>query len=169
MPGGDVTPRTISQREKEAKALELRKQGQSYDQIALELGMANRMVAWRLVHRAFDRITAEPASEMKLLELARLDDVLTKAYEVMHAPHYVAITSGPNAGDLVRHPETEELLIDDGPKLAAIDRVVKIGERRAKLAGLDAPVQTRVGTIPNEVIQEEIARLEAQEAAARAA
>jgi hypothetical protein len=36
-------------------------------------------------------------------------------------------------------------LEDDAPVLAAVDRLLRIQERRAKLLGLDAPVRADVG------------------------
>jgi hypothetical protein len=38
-----------------------------------------------------------------------------------------------------------ETLADDGPVLQAIDRLIRISERRAKLRGLDAPVTGQAG------------------------
>jgi hypothetical protein len=35
-------------------------------------------------------------------------------------------------------------LLDDAPVLAAVDRLLKVQERRAKLLGLDVPVKRQV-------------------------
>ena len=40
-------------------------------------------------------------------------------------------------------PDRRELL-DDGPVLQAVDRLLKIADRRAKLLGLDAPKRVEV-------------------------
>lgn len=45
-------------------------------------------------------------------------------------------------------------------RLQAIDRLLRISERRSRLLGLDAPVRTRVGTITLDAIESEIERLE---------
>jgi hypothetical protein len=56
--------------------------------------------------------------------------------------------------------ENEEPLLDDGPVLTAIDRLLKIQERRAKLLGLDAPARHEVVTL--DALDTEIARLSAE-------
>jgi hypothetical protein len=48
------------------------------------------------------------------------------------------------------------------PVLQAIDRLLKIQERRARLLGLDAPTQHRVNVLSEDAIDAEIARLEAE-------
>ncbi len=53
-----------------------------------------------------------------------------------------------------------EPLRDRAPVLAAIDRLLKIEERRAKLLGLDAPVRAELITI--DAIEAEVARLAAE-------
>ena len=58
-----------------------------------------------------------------------------------------------------------EPLQDPKPVLDALAVLVRIEERKARLLGLDAPRKTAVGVITEEVIDAEIARLEAQLAA----
>ena len=94
------------------KALELRKAGVSYQRIADALGYKSASGAHKAVHTALKKTLQEPADELRTLELARLDDML-KAI----APHVAA------------------------GNLTAIDRALKIQERRARLLGLDAPVK----------------------------
>ncbi len=69
--GGSVTPRTIAQREKERQALELRKEGLTYEAIAAKLGYYDKKGAERLVKKAFARLTDEPAAELRRLEAAQ--------------------------------------------------------------------------------------------------
>ena len=102
----------IGATEKQAKALALRKAGVSYVGIAEALGYASGSGAFKAVSSGLKKTLQEPADELRTLELARLDDML-KAI----APHV-------SAGNLT-----------------AIDRALKIQERRAKLLGLDAPVK----------------------------
>jgi hypothetical protein len=66
------------------------------------------------------------------MELDRLDDLERRAREVM----------------------------DDERVLLAIDRLLRIGERRAKLLGLDAPVQAKAGVaVRYEVVGVDVAQL----------
>lgn len=98
--------------EKERKCLELRRGGLTYDRIAAEVGYTNRSAARKAVERALERTLQESADELRVLEADRLDRLQVAAWK--------AATGGD---------------------LFAIDRVLKIMDRRAKLFGLDAPTR----------------------------
>jgi hypothetical protein len=111
MPGESKTSkRRIAAREKHAEALKLRKQGKSYQVIADELGWADPSGAQKAVKVALDRVTLEDAEDVKKMELARLDQMLDSLEWKISVGDY-----------------------------AAIDRALKIMERRARYLGLDAP------------------------------
>lgn len=93
--------------EKRKKALELRRAGWSFEDIAAEVGYANKGSAHRAVKQGIAAITRESATELIELELSRLDDLLAGLYE-----------SARN-GDLF-----------------AVDRALKIADQRAKFLGL---------------------------------
>lgn len=61
--------------EKARKALELRKAGATYDQIAKSLGFADRSGAYRMVKDAIRAIAREPAADVLVMELERLDAI----------------------------------------------------------------------------------------------
>lgn len=103
---GVPSPEVIA---REGRALELRRAGVAYDDIALAVGYGNRGSAYRAVQRAIRRAHREPAEALRALESDRLDDV------------HRAVWPKAITGDL-----------------AAVDRVIKVQERRAKLLGLDA-------------------------------
>ena len=105
----------VNANDRQLKALTLRKAGAGYQAIADALGYKDHTGAWRAVKSALKRTLQEPADELRTLELARLDD-MAKAI----APHVAA------------------------GNLTAIDRNLKIMERRARLVGLDAPAKTDV-------------------------
>ena len=71
----DMTTRKLNAREKEAKALELRTGGASYQQIADALGMKSRQYAHDVVKRAIAGIPHEAVAELRAVELARLDEI----------------------------------------------------------------------------------------------
>lgn len=81
------------------------------------------------------------AAELRQKELDRLDEQETLVRGVQTRVHFKT-----NGGEIVRDPETGEALVDDAPVLAANDRLVKIGERRSKLLGVDAPQQVAMDT-----------------------
>jgi hypothetical protein len=71
------SPKLIARREatalKDGKALELRKAGGKYEDIAVECGYATKQAAYRAVQRALESITQEPAAELLTLYQSRLD------------------------------------------------------------------------------------------------
>jgi len=101
------------------KALEFRKAGLSYEEIAHRTGYKTPQAAWKAVQSALNRSLKEAGEEVRTIELQRLD--------AMMLPLYARAKKG---------------------ELGAVDRLLKILERRAKLLGLDAPVKsTADGTV----------------------
>lgn len=138
--------------ERDAAACRMRNLSHDYDEIAVELGFANRSAARQAVERAMRATVQEPAAEQRAMQLAKLDVMFRKAWEVLCARHIVV-----NQGRVVLDPDSGEPLRDHGPVLAAINSVLKIEERRAKLLGLDAPM--RVEAITVDMIDVELDRL----------
>lgn len=101
--------RTITMMRKESESFTLRMAGASYQQIADQVGYADPSGAYRAFNRALSRIIMEEPDEMRLLELSRLDRIQIEIYR--------NATQG---------------------QLGAVDRYLKIAERRAKLMGIDA-------------------------------
>lgn len=93
--------------EKRKKALDLRRAGWSFDDIAAEVGYANKGSAHRAVKQGIADITRESASELLELELSRLDDMFSGLYE--------SARNGDNF---------------------SVDRALKIIELRARFLGL---------------------------------
>jgi len=108
-----TSPRRLQAAKKQVKALELRVQGLSFRQIALELKYKGPSGAHKAVDAALERTIREPADQLRQLELERLDRLQIMPYK-------------------------QATVIGD-PKATA--SVLKIMERRAKLLGLDAPIQ----------------------------
>lgn len=107
--------RKLEAKEKQRQALELRKAGATYEVIARQLGYAAPVGAEHAVKAALKTLLQEPAEEVRKLELERLDALLIKMYS-----------------DATRGNQ------------GAVDRVLRIMERRARLLGLDAPVKQDV-------------------------
>jgi DNA-binding CsgD family transcriptional regulator len=151
--------RTPSDIERDLRAAELRSKSLSYRQIAAELGVSVSN-AHAAVERGIREIPTEGAAEARQVELAKLDTVEQAAWSILEAHHYVMLESGPKAGTIIYHPmRPEEPLADSGPVLAAIDRILKTSERRARLMGLDAPRQSIVNVITEDMVDAEIRRL----------
>ncbi|MBL7487105.1 hypothetical protein [Frankia sp. AgW1.1] len=136
---------------RDSEAAKMRIDGKTYDQIAVALGYPNRGVAYRAVQRFLQATAQETADELRALELERLDRLYQAGMQVLEAKHYTVQKDG-----VIWHDGKP--LEDDGPVLAAIDRLLKIQDRRAKLLGLDAPTKVEVRTVGQ--IEAEIAELE---------
>lgn len=150
--------------ERDAEAARMRANGSTYDQIATALGFSTRTNARRAIQRALAATVREPADELRQLELVRLDALWVEATKVMTAEHLTV-----NHGKVVEVDGVP--LKDDGPVLSAIDRLLKIMERRAKLVGLDAPAKVQVMSLDAidaeiEQLSAELGRTEAPEAPA---
>lgn len=130
------TQQQVTLAERRAKALQLKVAGATYDAIARTLGYAHRGNAQRDIQAALAAITKEPAEALKKLELERCDEML------------LAIWPRVRKGDF-----------------GAIDRALRIMERRARYEGLDAPTRQTITVITEDMVDNEIRRLEAEVAA----
>ena len=113
--------RRIEAKERALKALELRKKGVRYEQIAQQLGYSNRGNAHKAVMKELELLAKEcleEAAQVRDLELQRLDDLFLAAWKA----------------------------IADGSE-SAIDRALRVSESRRKLMGLDAAQKVDVNGI----------------------
>jgi len=101
--------------DRQRQALELRRAGLTFQQIATRLGYAHAAGAYHAVQRGLKVTLQEPADELRTLECARLDALQEKVW------------SKAIAGDA-----------------RSVDRVLAIMKRRSRLLGLDAPQTTAV-------------------------
>ena len=123
--------RTEEQARIDAEALRLRSAGMSYQKIANAMD-CSKPTAYDRVNRALAAIPFEAVDEYRRIEGQRLDMLMEIAMD--------------------------KALSGDKGSLFAIDRVLAIQERAAKLRGLDAPIKHEVITL--DYIQSEIRRLE---------
>jgi hypothetical protein len=108
--------------ERQRQALELRKAGVGFQQIADQLGYGGPSGAFNAVARALQKVIQEPAEAVLALELARLDAMLLGLWPKARAGH-----------------------------ASAVDRVLKLMDRRAKYLGLDAPVKVDLRQVVREM------------------
>ncbi|WP_062434957.1 helix-turn-helix domain-containing protein [Herbidospora daliensis] len=124
--------------ERDAQAAALRARSLTYQQIGDQLGIS-RQSAYEAVKRALADTLAEPAEAVRTLELERLDGMWQAVQGVLERKHLTV-----SNGKVVQLPDEDGKLVpieDDAPILQAVDRLLKIQERRAKLLGLDTPVK----------------------------
>ena len=125
--------------ERRAKAIQLRLAGADWQTIADRLDYSSRGAACQDVTRALEANMAEQRTSIAVYretELMRLDQLTVEVVRVLRNRHYVVTQSGR----VVNDPNTGNPLTDDSPALQAVDRLLKIQDRRAKLLGLDKGV-----------------------------
>jgi VIT1/CCC1 family predicted Fe2+/Mn2+ transporter len=112
-----TSARRVHAAERRIEAVAYGTAGATYEQIGERLG-CSRAVAHKLVTQELSRIreeTAEQADELRTLELSRLDALWMRAFD--------AVRSG---------------------NVRAIDQCIRVMERRARLAGLDAATRQEI-------------------------
>lgn len=110
-----TSPRRMKAVERQRQALELRMAGYTYDVIAERIGYTDGSAAYKAVMAGILKTLQEPADHVRAIEVARLDKLMAGIY----------------------------LQAKQG-NLPSMDRVLKLMERRARLLGLDRPVQWEV-------------------------
>ena len=169
--------RTAAAMKRDHRAAELRGQGWGFQRIADELGYASKGKAHDAVMRAFAEIPSEESEHAKRLDLERIDRLIEHAWAIMLRDH-VTVSQGRVVGKVVGVERDEggaplfdgdgkpvliyEDILDDGPALAAIREIRGLLERRAKIIGYEAPSRSRVEVVTSDMIEQEIARLEAE-------
>lgn len=133
--------------EEERVVYDLRLAGKSIRQIADITGMAPTTV-YRRLECAINALLQEPREAVLKLELDRLDRLQQVVVKIMGQDHFV-VSDGRVVRPIVGvgedgKPVYGDPLIDDAPVLQALDRFLKIQDRRERYLGLAAP--TRVET-----------------------
>jgi len=156
MPRGKLHAKRIEAAETAQRAVALRRQGMTFEQIGAALGMTNAG-AHGAVKRALRLVIDEArndAEALRALQLERLDEMYREAYAVMQHRHPL-IQQGRVVMQLVLDEDGRPIpdlmsttnppgwlhtpVWDAAPRLAAIDRLLRIEQRRAELLGIDAP------------------------------
>lgn len=78
--------RQVQALDRTSRALELRKSGATFAHIANELGYANESGAYKAVMRALKKTLQEPADEVRMLEVERLDALLSGLWARKNTP-----------------------------------------------------------------------------------
>lgn len=122
------------------RCYQLRLQEKSIREIAEETGLGRETVRARINTFAEQRV-APMVDEYRRLENDKLDLLERMVHDTLRQRHVVV-----SHGHVVY--QGDEPLLDPAPVYAAVDRLIRIQERRAKLNGLDAPQKTQVsGTL----------------------
>lgn len=112
-----ASERRLKARQTKRDALELKMSGATYAAIAEQLGIT-RSSAHKAVQTAMREMIAEPAEEVRRMEITRLDR--------MAVPFWLVVIAQGST------------LIE---RRLAVETLLKIMDRRARLLGLDAPIK----------------------------
>lgn len=140
--------RALKALERERIALEMAIRGDKLKDIAKACGYngSGTSAAQAAINRALEKANHQPAEELRTLWMQRLQVMLRKVWsdlgtETDGVPELVCpMCKTKLTSKMVRDLIT--YLVDR--KHAAIDRILKIADREAKLQGLDAPVKQEV-------------------------
>lgn len=116
-----ATPKRVTRKRREriAKVMSLREIGLSYEEIANQLNIS-KSTAHADVNDGLNLAITEPAEHVRKLELRRLDQLNKTAMSIALDGQY-----------------------EHSARLNAVDRVLRVQDRRAKLLGLDKQTPTQ--------------------------
>jgi hypothetical protein len=135
------TTRDVNAAQRAQLALQLRAKKMSYQQIALECGYADKGACHHAVMRELDRAVVTNVDELRKEELESLERLEQVCWQRLQDKEYAKAM------------------------MFAVDRIIAIKERRARLMGLDVPVDKAMMsnvTVIREVPQGYMAAVEAQ-------
>lgn len=149
--------------ERRIKAIAMKNRGHTLQDIATALGYKTTGAVAQDITRALEVTRGElalNAEQLREQSLQRLDEMRRKVWEVLERRH-VLVSGGTVVRDWPLGEDGEpdylgqmpEPLIDDGPALAAVDRLVRIEQRMAALLGIDAPQRVETTGTINYVIE----------------
>lgn len=125
--------------QRDAKLIELRRAGHTFQAIGDELGFSRQRACaryWELMREPVVAAVADYRAE----QLDRLDRLVREASAVLARDHVTV-----SHGKVIRDEQTGKPLLDDGPKLAAIRELRAIEAQRTDLLGTKTPVKVEIG------------------------
>lgn len=159
--GGDGRwRRGVDSAERDAEACRLYVAGKTYLEISNELGYGGKGHAHKAVQRVLLETVQEPADEVRALLKARNEEIYRMALAIALKDHLA------HGNGRIVYGRDGVALTDDGPKLAAMDRMQRALAELAKLHGAHAPTKFEGAIPPLEVIRAQIAQLEEEARAA---
>lgn len=148
--------------ERDAQIYQLALRGYTPEEIARTFRLSPS-TTHEIISRVNAALHRPDPNQQKLMELDRIDKLLKKAVSVLNRKHLAH-----SHGRVILDPTNNlQPLEDTQPTLNAINTILKLQERRAKLLGLDAPTNVNI-TTPPDPLSTELQEL-VNEAKARAA
>ncbi len=141
-----TTPQDTVIELRQAEALKLRVRGKTFREIGRLLGVSGCQ-AHNDVQAALAEYRDETADNVALersVQLRRIDTAIVVATNILEGRLPTGDEVRTSEPDAEAEDIADALSALEEIKLKAIDRIVKLEERRAKLLGLDAPTKTEV-------------------------
>lgn len=120
-----MTPARIAQREREARCVEMKLAGLPNEVIAQAVGYKHRSNVAKAIKKCLDERVNESVDEIRKLEVARCDRLIQALWRDALEGKYLAV-----------------------------DRVLRVMERKAQIQGLDAPVRRELTVINKDTFSE---------------
>jgi hypothetical protein len=153
--------KTAQSAERDAEALRMKTRGMTLQAISDALGYGGHANVSTALDRAVAAIVGPDAQVYYQIQMTQLDDLTARVYKVLDGDHPLV-----SEGQIVR--DNGVPLSDPSVTLAAVDRMLRLMERRAKLMGLDGAVKHDL-TVHHETEQDrELAELLREAQAANA-
>jgi hypothetical protein len=153
--------------QEQIQAYEYALRGYSLREIGERMGCSHEKARHLIALEADERVIPLQ-DQYRRMQLDRLNQARIAVMKVLERKHYHI-----SDGQIVRekNPDSEddeagEPYLDDGPVLQAVDRLVKIEDRIAKLLGLNLPVPQQIEVLSESTVDAAIRELE-QEIAER--
>ena len=139
--------RSIDTARRDAVIAEQRSRSWSWRTIAEHHGMAISS-CYEAYQRALAEVITPAAETVRSTELEKLDRLERSVLAVLERDHIVV-----QHGKVITDPATGGPMSDDGPVVSAAATLMRIGESRRKLLGLDAPATAVVdSTVRYEIV-----------------
>jgi len=134
----------LDHRERQRKALELRKAGATYQQIADALGYKSQSSAYKVISQALEEIVREPAEELLAVQRERLNHMLTVLWPEVQRGNLQAmdralkIMSQQDAleGFTQRSSQTNNVLVIGGQET---DYITALRQARGEIVDIPSP------------------------------
>lgn len=140
--------------ELDARIVTLKRDGLSFREVAAHPDV-NRTLSYvyRCYQRGLRRIAAPAVEEYRARQLAEIETERALLEEIVHARHVVVsnghIVSEITGQDDDGKPTYGDPLVDDGPTMAALDRLAKLRAQEQDLLGLKAATKSEVSAVVN--------------------
>lgn len=132
-----------AQAERDAEIWRLYARGRRQSDIARQYGVTQGAISQAIArHRA--TIPDETKDEIAKREIDLLTSLRDEVLALWHDTNGAPVTAGKD-GDIVRDPETNEVVRDHSGRLAAIRAARELSERIARITGIDAALRVDLG------------------------